>query len=72
MGKNITDVVREICLGMPETSEVISRGGSNFRVADDTLLTLSKIQYSLHLHSPFVVIPAWNLLGEVGHGGTLR
>ena len=36
MGKNITDAVREICLGMPETSEVISRGSSNFLVADET------------------------------------
>ena len=36
MGKSITDAVREICLGMPETSKVISRSSLNFRVADKT------------------------------------
>lgn len=36
MSKNISDAVREICLGMTDVSEVISRGSPNFRVANKT------------------------------------
>ena len=32
----ISDAVREICLGMTDVSEVISRGSPNFRVANKT------------------------------------
>ena len=36
MSKNISDAVREICLGMTDVSEVISRGSPTFRVANKT------------------------------------
>lgn len=57
MGKNITDAVREICLGMPETSEVMSRGSPNFRVADKTFAIFQINHHgdgriALWLHSP--------------------
>ena len=32
MAKNIRDAVREICLSLPESDEVSSRGNPNFRV----------------------------------------
>ena len=32
MAKNIRDAVREICLSLPESDEVVSRGNPNFRV----------------------------------------
>jgi hypothetical protein len=35
-GKNITQVVEELCLGMLDTTRVISRGHPNFRVAGKT------------------------------------
>ena len=37
MSKDITDGFREICLGMHDTTEVISRGSPYFRVANKTL-----------------------------------
>lgn len=33
MGKNIRDALREICLSLPESDEVSSRGNPNFRVS---------------------------------------
>ena len=36
MSRNISDAVREICLGMTDVSEVISRSSPNFRVANKT------------------------------------
>lgn len=36
MNKNISDAVRDVCLGMNDVSEVISRGSPNFRVANKT------------------------------------
>ena len=36
MSKNISDAVREVCLGMRDVSEVVSRGSPNFRVANKT------------------------------------
>ena len=35
-GKNITQVVEELCLGLLDTTRVISRGHPNFRVANKT------------------------------------
>ncbi|MDG1703350.1 MAG: hypothetical protein P8I46_03940, partial [Pseudomonadales bacterium] len=35
-GKNITKVVEELCLGLLDTTRVISRGHPNFRVANKT------------------------------------
>lgn len=57
MGKNITEAVQEICLGMPETSEVISRGSPNFRVAGKTFAIFQINHHgdgriALWLHSP--------------------
>ena len=57
MGKNITDAVREICIGMPETSEVMSRGSPNFRVADKTFAIFQINHHgdgriALWLHNP--------------------
>ncbi len=37
--KNIDDAVREICLGLPETTEVRSHGSPDFRVAGKTFAT---------------------------------
>ena len=39
--KTVLDAVREICLHLPETTEVISHGFPNFRVADKTFATFS-------------------------------
>lgn len=39
MGKTISDAVREICLGLPETHEVLSHGSPDFRVARHTFAT---------------------------------
>ena len=36
MSRNISDALREICLGMNDVVEVISRGSPNFRVANKT------------------------------------
>ena len=36
MAKNIRDAVREICLSLPESDEVSSRGNPNFRVNKKT------------------------------------
>ena len=36
MAKNIRDAVREICLSLPESDEVVSRGNPNFRVNKKT------------------------------------
>ena len=36
MSKNISEALREICLGMHDVSEVISRGSPNFRVTNKT------------------------------------
>ena len=57
MGKNITDAVREICLGIPETSEVMSRGSTNLRVAHKTFAIFQINHHgdgriALWLHSP--------------------
>lgn len=41
----VFDVVREICLGMPDTEEVISHGSPNFKVAGKSFAT-----YSLNHH----------------------
>ena len=64
MGKNITDVVREICLGMPETSEVISRGGSNFRVADKTFANTLKDPILLAPALPLRCNPCLEFIGR--------
>ena len=34
--QNISDAVRDVCLGMNDVSEVISRGSPNFRAANKT------------------------------------
>ena len=39
--KTVLDAVREICLHLPETTEVVSHGSPNFRVADKTFATFS-------------------------------
>ena len=39
MAKNITDAVREICLGLPEAHEVVSHGAPDFRVGRRTFAT---------------------------------
>lgn len=39
MGKNITDAVREICLGLPEAVEVVSHGSPDFRAGKRTFAT---------------------------------
>ena len=39
MGKTISDAVREICLGLPETHEVRSHGSPDFRVGKHTFAT---------------------------------
>lgn len=39
--KTVLDAVREICLCLPETTEVISHGSPAFRVADKTFATFS-------------------------------
>ena len=37
----VADVVREICLGMPETEETLGHGMPNFKVAGKTFATYS-------------------------------
>lgn len=39
MGKNISDAVREICLGLPGAAEKLSHGSPDFRVAGRTFAT---------------------------------
>ncbi|MEQ8857661.1 MAG: MmcQ/YjbR family DNA-binding protein [Pseudomonadales bacterium] len=39
MARNISDVVREICLGLPEATEVSSHGSPDFRVGKHTFAT---------------------------------
>lgn len=39
MEKNISDAVREICLGLPEATEVSSHGSPDFRVGKHTFAT---------------------------------
>lgn len=39
MARNISDAVREICLGLPEATEVLSHGSPDFRVGKHTFAT---------------------------------
>lgn len=39
MAKNISDAVREICLGLPEAEEVLSHGSPDFRACGKTFAT---------------------------------
>lgn len=39
MAKNISDAVREICLGLPDATEVVAHGSPDFRVAGHTFAT---------------------------------
>lgn len=38
-GKTLSDVVREICLGLPEVEEVMAQGSPDYRVAGKTFAT---------------------------------
>jgi hypothetical protein len=39
MARTISDVVRELCLGLPETAEVVSHGSPDFRVRNRSFAT---------------------------------
>jgi predicted DNA-binding protein (MmcQ/YjbR family) len=41
MGKNISDAVRELCLGLPDAQEVRSHGSPEFRVGRKTFATFA-------------------------------
>jgi predicted DNA-binding protein (MmcQ/YjbR family) len=57
MNRTISDAVRELCLGLPNTEEVVSHGFPNFKVKGKTFATFTINHHgdgrvALNVHSP--------------------